>query len=631
MKFFKYAKKNLLFLFLVALLINLASSFSIKKSEFNSENENQENENEQKIIYKSQSNPPLQNNTNYTLGLVFNNVINNSLNAVNMRDFKSINLNSKFHALFDKQLEEIFLIFKKKKMGGVSDFRSSYALFIKYFNSCDKNNDLLLSKDEFSDCMKSDPYLSLIEQPLQIYSVMKNFTNATGYNNDIYDFANNYDVNGLNFYDYVMMRLFIFSWRKCTVSSKFMDEASFECAVDILSGTKTPNSNTLRSIFQLGLQLTNTKSMPVRTFDFLTYFAIASSIKLYAKINAKENFDATISEFNIALDNNVLPTRYSQDIIDQLFTVTKRQSNSKNGLDLISFTFYDHYLKLFYQGASLNRWTINSKEFAKICSHWLFPNTIYNYLTQVPLANFTQENYNLRAHIHEKHLDEEDNFGKFLEIKSNENLNTFAQINAQRYNNTEFNADSVGNRVFKLLDSNTNGVLTFYDFANFIQTLTLYKKTDIRDADRIIVSDLTRQFTHYSELPIYSEEFKVRSERFKLLEQDIYIDPFFTLAITRMDDYVKHFIRRADPTTVKEIELNLILDQINLKNFPAALLSKCNRGKDSNGIPKYDWECGITTAINKALRYLEYSRDLKDIQSHGFNLTYTKYDYADSK
>jgi len=186
-------------------------------------------------------------------------------------------------------------------------------------------------------------------------------------------------------------------------------------------------------------------------------------------------------------------------------------------------------------------------------------------------------------------------------------------------------------RVFNLLDSNNNHALTFYDFGNFIQTLTLYAKTDSRDADRVIVSDIASAFTEYSDLPSYSSEFKARSRRFELIDSDLYMDPFFTLAVTRMDDYVHHFLRRADPTTVKEIEMNLILEKINLKNFPAAYLDKCNRGKDSNGIPKYDWECGIVTAINRALKYLEYTRDMRDIKQHGFNLTYTSYDYAHAK
>ena len=621
MKFITISKQLFATLAIFAITLSLVSSINIRKVDAENLENKEERRSHSKHVFRAQINPPMNNKTNATLGVQFNAAVNNSIQAADMKDFKVLNLNSKFHALFDKQLEEIFLIFKNKKMAGVTDFRSAFALFIKNFNECDKDHDLLLSKKEFSACMTADPYLSVIQAPAHTFSVMRNFTNGTAYNNDIFDFANNYDLNGLNFYDYVVMRLFAFAWRKCTVSNKFMDESTFECAIDITSGTRAHNAHTLRNIFQLGLKLSNSKSMPVRTFDFLTYFALASSIKLYGKTNAKENNDATISEFNTALDTNQLPTRYNQDVITQIFRLTHRDSAAKNGLDLFTFVYYDHFLKLFYQGASENRWTINAKEFSKICASWLFPKSIFSYMTQVPTANYTSHDYNLRAHINDNQLDEEENFGKFPEMKSE----------LKRYNNTGYNTASVDGRIFKLLDSNNNNVLTYYDFANFVQTMTLYAKTDARDADRVIVSDLASAFTGYSALPIYSTEFRARSNRFNLIDSDLYMDPFFALAITRMDDVVHHYLRRSDTTTVKELELHLILNKMNLKNFPAAYLTKCTRGKDVNGIPKYDWECAISTAITKALKFLEHSRDLKDIKSHGFNLTYTQYGYADSK
>jgi hypothetical protein len=626
MKFF--TKNIILKLALLVLLCNIITSAYLKNSEskvLESEESLRRRSRSKRHVFLSQTNPPYVNNTNYTLGYVFETSVNNSASGVNLKDFKRINLNSKFHAMYDKQIEEIFLIFKNKKVAGVTDFRNSYSLFIKNFNACDQDNDLLLNQNEFSACMTNDPYLSLIQQPQQIFSVMRNFTNATSYNSDIYKFAESYDQSGINFYDYVILRLFTFAWRKCTVTTKFMDESTFECAIDITSGTKSLNTNTLRSIFQLGLSLANTNSMPVRTFDFVTFFALGTSIRLFGKINAKENMDATIAEFNIALDDNILPTRYNQDIITQLFRLTNKDPNSKNGIDLLSFVYYDHFLKLFYTGATASRWTITPSDFANICSFWLFPQNIFNGMKQVPPANITSPNYNLRAHVQEIHFDEEENFSKFLE------LSTKTKSQVQRYNNTNFNLTQVDNSIFNLLDSNSDNVLTFYDFGNFVQTFALYYKTDTRNSDRVIVQDIATAFTQYSDLPLYSAEFRARSQRFNLIEPDLYIDPFYTLAFTRMDDYVQHYIRRVDPTTVKEIELNLILNKINLKNFPAAYLVKCARGKDSNGIPNYDWECALTTAITRVLKYFEYTRDLSDIKQNGLNLTYTGYDYANSK
>merc|ERR1711957_1003528 len=120
--------------------------------------------------------------------------------------------------------------------------------------------------------------------------------------------------------------------------------------------------------------------------------------------------------------------------------------------------------------------------------------------------------------------DEEENFAKFLEVSSSSKLKT--KLKTNRYNMTTFDTKVVDSRIFTLLDSNNNKYLTFYDFGNFVQTFDLYAKVDNRDADRVIVSDISSAF------PTYSAEFRARSNRFTLIEQDLYIDPFYVLAIT---------------------------------------------------------------------------------------------------
>ncbi len=567
---------------------------------------------------RSEANPPVSNKTNATLGVSFNAYVNKSAQNVDLRNFRETNQNLKFHAMFDKQLEEIFLIFRNNKMTGVADFRSAYNLFVANFNKCDKDKDQYLNSKEFAACMKSDPYLSLIQAPDRLYTTNKEYiSNATAFANHLFLFADNYDKRGLNFYDYVVMRLMAVSWRKCSVNGPFIDEHSFECAVDFISGSRSLHSNSLRKLFTLALELGNTKSQGVRTLDFIMYYAFASSVRLFGKINAKENMDATNSEFNLALDTNILPTRFSQAIIDDLFRLVK--SSGKGGIDLYSFCFYDHFLKLFYRGyQSSSRWKISLKELNDITNFYLFPAYIINYLRHVPQANYTAKSFNLRAHISPAHYSEDDGLQKFLEVSSS----------AERYNNTSYYQPLVLKRIFKLLDSNEDGFLSFFDFGTFIQTFHLYNLVDQRHADRVLVGSLYTIMTEHSDFPAVSEEFRERAKRFSMIDQDLYIDPYYTLAIIRMDDYVRHYLRKSDPTTLKEIELNYLLEKINLKNFPVVYLSKCKRGNDDDGIPKFDWECSITKAITKTLHYLEHFRDLKDIKAHGFNLTYTAIDIA---
>ena len=624
MKFIKFLSKKLIAtLAILSILLSVQiECLKEKKYESNINSENalssERHTRRGKSLLRSEANPPVLNTTNSSLGVIFNSFVNKSAQNVDLRTFKEANQNSKFHLMFDKQLEEIFLIFRNNKIAGVSDFRTGYNLFVANFNKCDKDKDLLLNANEFSNCMKSDPYLSLIQAPDKLYTTNKEYiSNATAFANNLFLFADNYDKRGLNFYDYVVMRLMALSWRKCSVNGPFIDENSFECAIDFISGSRSLHSNSLRKLFNLALELGNSKSQQVRTLDFVMYYAFASSVRLFGKINAKENMDATNNEFNVALDTNILPTRYSQSIVDDLFRLVT--SSGKSGIDLYSFCFYDHFLKLFYQGyQSEKRWKISLKEFNDITNFYLFPAYIINYLRQVPQANYTADSFNLRAHIVQSMYSEDDNLAKFLEVGSS----------SERYNVTTYYQPLVLKLVFSLLDSNEDGFLSFFDFGTFIQTFYLYNLVDERHADRVLVGNLYTKMTEHSDVPAVSEEFRDRAKRFSMIDQDLYIDPYYSLAIIRMDDYVRHYLRKSDPTTVKEIEVNYLLEKINLKNFPIVYLSKCSRGKDDDGIPKFDWECSITKAITKTLTYLEHTRDLNDIKAHGFNLTFTAIDIA---
>lgn len=566
------------------------------------------------------TNPPVQNKTNVTFARSMNENINKSIENVDLRTFRIQNANSKFHQLFDKQLEEIFTIFKNNKMAGVSDFRSSYNLFVYNFDKCDKNKNHLLDLPEFTNCLKYDPYLSLIQMPNKLYAsyVNNTYTNKTGFASILFSFMDNHDRGSLNLYDYVMLRLFAFAWRKCSVNGPFIDATSFECAVDIISNSRSLHTNSLRKIYTLGLELTNSHNL--RTMDFISYFVVSSSIRLYGKINAREDYDATRNEFNIALDTNILPARYNQHVIDDLYKLIKNYGNSKTGIDLLSFVFYDHFLKLFYQGAAGDhRWNIDAKQFNKILNNYLFPAELLNYVKVVPQHNYTVDSYNLRRHVNENTFDETDNLYKFLEIKSENS----------RINTTKVKITLPANRLFTLLDSNDDLKLTFYDFATFVQTFRLYAEVDeLRHADRNLVGAVAHHFTEYADTPLYSDSFREKSRRFGMIEKDSYIDPFYTLAIMRMEDIVLHHVRKSDPTTLKEIEIRLILEKMNLKEFPVVFIEKCSRGKDEDGIPKFDWECSLIKAISRTLNFLEHDRDMNDLKEHKFNLTYTQIDSA---
>ena len=70
-------------------------------------------------------------------------------------------------------------------------------------------------------------------------------------------------------------------------------------------------------------------------------------MRLFAKINGKEDGDITKNEFNNALDNNILPIRYSQVTINEMFSLVKSDKILNRGVDKFTFVFLDFNLRLF--------------------------------------------------------------------------------------------------------------------------------------------------------------------------------------------------------------------------------------------------------------------------------------------
>jgi hypothetical protein len=163
----------------------------------------------------------------------------------------------------------------------------------------------------------------------------------------------------INLADYMLMRLLIFSWKKCSVVSIFIEEVAFECAIDIVSRT------TARHIYNLGVELSN--AFGSRHMDFVTFMSVAESARLFSKISTREDADAGRNEFTLALDKNLLPLRYNKDINKQLFRLVD------DGIDIITFIFYDNMLKLFDIPNPQKKYSLTQDEFIRLLSDPLFP------------------------------------------------------------------------------------------------------------------------------------------------------------------------------------------------------------------------------------------------------------------
>jgi hypothetical protein len=582
------------------------------------------------------------------------NLTTNEHQEQKLNDFIQKNRKWDFKVL-DKQLEDIAIDMNfKSEFGTKPDaIRSFIKYFINYFEACDADFDNMLTRDEFAKCLKNDTFLRKIDTPDARFAAVQqpglNYTNFTDYSGYLFDLLDSHKMQKLNFYDYMILRLLTFSWTKCSVSAPFIDESSFECAIELAAGWKTMHRNQVRKLYYSALEISGSDT--IRNLDFLTYASVALSARLYGKINGKEDNDVSRSEMSLALDNNILPYRYNKDIIQQILDLTKASDNANQGIDIVSFVYYDFWLRIFDVKNSKKRYHEYIEEFITACSTPLYPQQMLDAIQKIPQNNLTDNSYQMYTYLNiSNYQDESDHFLKAF-IESNVNVefatkkeknNLKKKVNSNNKNNwsikeaatkiTKFAFDKKKTleNIFKIVDNDFDGLINFYDFGSFIQVNYIFSKFDKYGKGRLPAGQLAELLVSYSDFPIVSNILRERAKRFNLLPADLYVDLDSALLIIKIDDIIEANVRRSDKTTLFEIELKNILAQVNRKYIPEAYLNQCLRGNSADNIPLYDWECAFIQSEIRTLTYFENSMDYLTLKKGNLTLFNTVFVNKDS-
>lgn len=494
-------------------------------------------------------------------------------------------------------------------------FRSFQNNFITPFEKCDTDNDMLLSLKEFTKCLKTDTYLNRISVPNSKFplqgSTMK-FKNFDEYAKILYQVLDESRMGKMNFFNYVQLRLLNFAWMKCSTGSPFIDEVGFECSIEKVSGWKTLNRNLARSLFSNSMNFTGTLN---RQMDFPIFANLALSVRLFGKINRKEDNLANKGEFSLALDNNVLPERFNAKTIEYLFRLANDDTHSNSqGIDLISFCFYDIWLKIFDENSRKTRYHLHVDEFIKLFSHILFPKNMAETIRLIPQNKLSAASYNMFEDLNKKMKPEDNHFQKsFLQATEMIKKNKWNLANARGANKKlAFNAKETLTTVFNTLDSGFIGKINFYDFGSFIQLLHIFTKHDSDNSKgRHVAGELEKYLSHYEGYPIISKNFLNRAKRLKALNADLYMDYASLLLMMRLEDIIPEHNRKLDKAQINEIELKNILSHVNRKHIPDAHMKNCLRDSPDadKKIPVYDWECAFVSVESSTLKFFENSFD----------------------
>jgi hypothetical protein len=586
-------------------------------------------------------------------------------------DLRSLTWNFK---LTSTEVKDIIKDMNFEDMKGVSErsLRSFKHNFILPFEICDDNHNNLLDLEEFKKCLKKDEYLNRIyiaNNTFPIQGSVIEYNNFTEYAKMLFDIFDDRKMGNLNFHNYMSIRLMTFSWMRCSTASPFIEEVNFECAIDVIAGSKSLVGNQAKALYDNGLQFFGSLN---RKMDFIIFCHLATSVRLYGKINKNEGTNINLKELTLALDNNILPERYNKKTIKYLMKLTHTNGHGKDngnehevgfgdtgysGIDLISFCFYDFWLKVFDYNTKKNRFLMDLDEFIVAYNYTLFPKNMRDAIRLIPQNNVTSASYDMYV---DTYLDdvgtEENHFLKsFLQNnelkkikeekkykkenkKENKNFNGYNKENwsleQARGNNTNFtfNQNKTLNYIFNILDGDMKGEINFYDFGSYIQLLYFFNKNDPNNSKgRITVFHLEKEINELKGYPIISKVFSVRAKRLKSLNQNLYMDFASFLIMMRIDDIMKIHLRDSDKTQLSEIELKNILFHINRKFIPDSHLKDCLR-KSSNKdvlIKVFDWECVIVKTEASTLKFYEISFDYLTSVTRHLNLNHTVFQNKD--
>jgi len=371
----------------------------------------------------------------------------------------------------------------------------------------------------------------------------------------------------------------------------------------------------------------------LRHLDFVTFLYVSISMRLYGKINGKEDGDITKSEFNAALDNNVLPARYSQATINQIFNLVNEDTKYNFGIDKLTFVFLDYSLRLFTVTNATRPYYISQKDFLNILSNPFFPNSTLQQIYNIPSYAMTNNSFQMFASMNISQFYKEDDYllkfmetrkAKKLDARMVEKMKFTRRMNAAgNSSNNTFNISTTGAAIFNLLDIDNDNWVTFQDFGHMMQLIYIFNKADNYGKGKLTVGKIIETFKSYSEYPRISAVNRQRVRRLDMINQDLQLNVLELLVIFKIDDLVDYYVRVSDKTTIYEVDLKNILAKCGLRYMPDAFLNKCLRGNDVNNIPKYDWECSVTTGITLMSQYYEAAYQYTSAKTNGLNLTNT--------
>lgn len=490
-------------------------------------------------------------------------------------------------------------------------------LFVKDFTMCDSNYNNFMSYDEFVVCIKNSTYFSSFIPPMIGFTNKKELQSEDAFYSTLFRILDEKNFKSINFVQYMNLRLYTFAWKYCSVFKPTIEENEFKCIIDITSNYATISKIKSSVLYRFAVELSSGNDQ----LDFIEFVSFTKSVKLFCTINTKQTEELSKAELTNSINKDILPPRYTHDIVNSLTKLTS-QLGKKDSIDMVTFIFYDYLLQLFDLEDFTKHSYLSFDEFQKLVNqNIMFPKRIKNEIMLIPQYNITVASYKMvmlsTMMYHEKdHL-----YKTFLETEAKSDLRS-SQLNhinnnypvitpsspnrttIQIYNIT-FSMKPTLSKIFRSMDIDQDGFISFYDFAVFMEVSYLYSKSDQFLKGRLTCEYLRDKLITWSDYPTVSTKFKEGAKRLNMINSELPIDLLTLLQLMRLDDFSFYYVRRHGDVYMNELDIKQILKMINMEYIPEQNLNRCLRGMSKEMLPRFDWECCFLEGIKQNLKYFE--------------------------
>jgi hypothetical protein len=193
-----------------------------------------------------------------------------------------------------------------------------------------------------------------------------------------------------------------------------------------------------------------------------------------------------------------------------------------------------------------------------------------------------------------------------------------------------FNFTSTTKDIYHLMDFPQNNCVNFEEYAFFIQVIYLFKRFDKYNKGKLTALALNEDFRKYSEYPKVSHRINERIDKLRIISDETYLNPFYTYALLRVEDVAQQYVNQDFYSeSVNEVNIHLILERINIRDYPEDLMRSCLKGYGEDNlnmkVPEYDWVCVVGKAVKHVSTFLETTTNKKITQKHKIKLENTDF------